>query len=751
MVHINTDFYQKTNAEVITDTERVIAGYMKAIADENCSEAIRYDSREEVKYHLGEERKTTVSWYPFKKDACILEVGAEFGAITGELCNKAKKVVVTETSYFKAYSISERYKKRENLEVYAGEVNDIQFTDIFDYIIIVNAVSKIGKNTTADNYYIDSLSHLTKYLHKDGKIIFIEDNLYSIFRCQDPNGSFNPWMHIQKLHKKQIEQIMQKAGFPYIKFYYPLPTYEVVGRVYTDSMLPTAPEWNFLIHNNEAAVDSNQLASSMDLFQKLTDNNMFAFFAPSYFVEAGREDNLSVLEKANVLFDETFEVPLLGFDWRQKGYGSLTQAIAEYRDKKIQPYKQLELKAKVLQIDQDKEVLARVQEISLNLLKKLQSVCQKHNLKLYAMYGTLLGCVRNAGIILGDDDIDVALMREDYNKLLTLQHEFADEYFLQTPENDNCFYGGYLKLRNRNTAEMHPKNWWVDCCEGISIDIFPIDNGFLDVKKEQKKQKKITVIQRLLYAKAYGFFPNFKDMKLLEWKAYKYIGKLFSRKQLSGKLMKLMSDGDNMENAPFGIYAHYLGNGKPRLLDRKAFEKEIQLPYEDMLLSVPGDWDGVLKSLYGESYMIPYPWEEGKIRHGFYNPQMSYQVYKRRFRDLFRPMPEANQKIALFGDGYVFQLYFERYKEEKYKPEYIVALYGENVTKKVCGITMQSMEEISSIDKKELYPVICSVDIRAAEEKMKQAGFEDYFIFLGSREWMLYANPTVILNGINMF
>lgn len=748
MACIKTDYFQQEKgfAEIIPDIERVIGGYVKAIGKENCSEAIKYDSREEIKYYLGEERKTAISWYPFKDNASVLEVGGEFGTITGELCDKATKVIVTESSLFRAQVISERYRERENLEVYVGEIENIKFPCQFDYIIIMNLLDKVGKHGIMDQTYVQAFSYLKKFLKSDGKFLLADENLYSIYKCQDANGALNPWTHIRNLHKRQIETIMEKVGFPFFRFYYPLPTYYLVGRVYSDDNLPTAVEWNCLM--NYSCGDQNYLACNMDLIQKLTDNKMFPFFAPAFFIEAGRENNLSMLKKADVLFDEKFELPMLGFEWAEHGYSSFKEAIESYREKKIFPYMEKQNRAALLKIDQDYKVLSEVHKVELELLAKLQEVCDRHQLKLYGIYGTLLGAVRNAGMISGDDDIDVALMREDFNKLLMLKNEFEGKYFLQTPENDNCFFGGYLKLRNKDTSAIHPQNWWVDCCEGISIDIFPLDYGFVDVKKEKRKQNRIKILQRLLYAKAYGFFPRFKDMKLLEWKAYKYIGKLFSRKKLANKLNDILANGDVEKQAPFGIYTHYLGMGKPKWISRNAFEKSVRLKYEETLLNVPMGWDEVLKGLYGDDYLIPRPWVEGKWRHGFYNAEVPYSVYKKRFNGLFRPMPNPEKQIILFGDGYLFKEYFKKYSDERYKPKRIVSLYGENVRGSVQGIKIELLENLDLTNRESIYPIICSVDIRLAEEKMKQAGLNDYFIFLGKREWMLYANPTAILHEI---
>ncbi len=745
MTDINVEFYQQKNGpiEKISEIEKIVWGYIRAIGKEDCSEALHYDSRAEINYFLGVDRKSSISWYPFKDNADILEIGGEFGAITGQLCDRARSVMVTEPSLFRAKAIQERYKERQNLKVYAGEFDKMEFPCKFDYIVIMNLTDKIGKYSVKGKNYSTIIEDISKHLKKDGKLLFADENLYNINKCQ---AVLTPGHNPQKMHRKQIKSILTEAGFEYIQFYYPLPSYQFVGRIYTDDMLPTAVEWNGLA--NYASADQRHLANYLQLVQNLTDNEMFPFFAPAFFVEASKEDNLSKIEKTSVLFDESFDLPMLGFNWVQKGFKSLSDAINYVKGKKECNYKEEQNKINLLKIDQDYEILEKVRKVELDLLRKLKSVCDKYNLKLYGMYGTLLGTVRDEGIIPGDDDIDVALIRSDYDKLLSLEEEFTGDYFLQTPENDNCFYGGYLKLRNRKTSAMNPQNWWVDCCEGIGIDIFPLDNGFENSVLEERKQKKIKLLQRLLYAKAYGYFPAFYDMKMLEWKAYKYIGKLFSRKQISDKLTEVLKQGDSNINAPLGIYTHYLGNKPPRFMDRQAFHKDCVMLYEDVPLHVPMGWEAVLKKLYGEKFMTPLPWTARKKRHGFYHTEIPYTVYKERFRGLFRPMPSTEKTIVLFGDGYLFEAYFERYADEKYKPNYIIALHNEYINQTVHGIKVGTMDDIVLLDKETIYPIICSIDIRSAELKLQQAGFVDYHIFMKVREWMLYANPTLILQEL---
>ena len=403
--------------------------------------------------------------------------------------------------------------------------------------------------------------------------------------------------------------------------------------------------------------------------------------------------------------------------------------------------------------DYDEEIIKSVKAITIDLLSKLLSVCNENGLKVYLMYGSLLGAIRNDGIIHGDDDIDVALMRSDYDTLLELAKngEFKEPYFFQTPYNDECFYGGFSKLRYSGTTAINPQNWWVDCHEGISIDIFPMDGGFLDKHKQQRKKRKILHLQRLLYAKAYGYYASFKDMPLLTWKIYKYIGKLWSRQQLAAKLDKELKLGDSSD-ASFGIYTHYMGEGGERLFSKSAFNETVYLNYEGLCVAAPAGWDLVLSELYDYGYLKPIEYPIDKLRHGFYNADVPYQKYKKRFRGLFSQMPSSDKKIVLVGDKEIFALYKMRYKESKYQPYAEIDIFDASAveregTKETYSISEDMTSVLSDINS--IYLVICAVDVRVVERIIRNLGYRDYYIFWYDRTWMQLANFLVIRNKAN--
>ena len=125
----------------------------------------------------------------------------------------------------------------------------------------------------------------------------------------------------------------------------------------------------------------------------------------------------------------------------------------------------------------DPKDLREAQLIMLDMLVEFDSICQKHNLKYWLDSGTLLGAVRHKGFIPWDDDIDLSMPVEDYNKFLEIANdELSNNIFLQTKESDHKFKFDYIKLRSNKASivEFHEKDKEVEYHQGIFVDIFPM-------------------------------------------------------------------------------------------------------------------------------------------------------------------------------------------------------------------------------------------------------------------------------------
>ena len=112
----------------------------------------------------------------------------------------------------------------------------------------------------------------------------------------------------------------------------------------------------------------------------------------------------------------------------------------------------------------------------LDLLEKLLQVCEKYHLRCWADAGTLIGAVREQGFIPWDDDIDVAMPREDYDKLVAIaDQEFTHPYFFQTIYSDMYYNNRHAQVRNSDTAAIPTDGKKRKYNQGIFIDIFILE------------------------------------------------------------------------------------------------------------------------------------------------------------------------------------------------------------------------------------------------------------------------------------
>lgn len=121
--------------------------------------------------------------------------------------------------------------------------------------------------------------------------------------------------------------------------------------------------------------------------------------------------------------------------------------------------------------------MKEVWAIQIDMLKELERVCNKYGITYFADSGTLIGAVRHKGYIPWDDDIDLVMLRKDYNKLLSVAStEFKYPYFLQNCYTDKDYIRGHSQFRNSATTGSIKSDVNKPFNRGIFIDIFPLDN-----------------------------------------------------------------------------------------------------------------------------------------------------------------------------------------------------------------------------------------------------------------------------------
>ncbi len=118
--------------------------------------------------------------------------------------------------------------------------------------------------------------------------------------------------------------------------------------------------------------------------------------------------------------------------------------------------------------------ITEIKRIQLELLKVVDSYCLANSIKYSIAYGTLIGALRHKGYIPWDDDIDIIMMRSDYEVFLKKFNNFDSKYAVVSTESHPRYYAPYANVYMTNTILEEESNHWVTM--GVKIDIFPVDH-----------------------------------------------------------------------------------------------------------------------------------------------------------------------------------------------------------------------------------------------------------------------------------
>jgi lipopolysaccharide cholinephosphotransferase len=246
------------------------------------------------------------------------------------------------------------------------------------------------------------------------------------------------------------------------------------------------------------------------------------------------------------------------------------------------------------------EQLQELWQVQLDLLEKFIDVCQRHKFRCWVDSGTLLGAVRHKGFIPWDDDVDVTIMREDYEKLIQIApDEFKAPFFFQSAYTDTDYYRGQAQLRMDGTSAIRPSDCFQPFHQGIFIDIFPIDGLAPDQTAMDAALKKNRRILRFLKAKNTNILFSgrltliFRKIKARRAVARHGWATIYADAEKALSQFKV-SDSD------------YLSFGVPRFVCKKSiYEDTVWLDYEDLKVPAPIHWDEYLRTMYGKNYMTP--------------------------------------------------------------------------------------------------------------------------------------------------
>lgn len=252
--------------------------------------------------------------------------------------------------------------------------------------------------------------------------------------------------------------------------------------------------------------------------------------------------------------------------------------------------------------------LRGIQLESLEILLEFHRVCESLGLRYYLTAGTLLGAVRHKGFIPWDDDIDVAMPREDYERLARLAPDILSKrYLYQSILTEPHFPFYFAKIRRLGTYVAEPMLQGVPMEQGIYIDIFPLDLCPETERAAMLLFKGVELLTCAVFSRVSTEFVcgyTKRYMRAL-WQVLRRLParRLFALREGLRKRMGSMASGHRLCTVGG---AH----GYPRETYQASwFEESVQMEFEGHLFPVPAGWEALLRNMYGD-YMTPPPENE---------------------------------------------------------------------------------------------------------------------------------------------
>lgn len=257
------------------------------------------------------------------------------------------------------------------------------------------------------------------------------------------------------------------------------------------------------------------------------------------------------------------------------------------------------------------EIIRKMQLVELDMLKEFDRICRENNISYIIDAGTLLGAYRHKGFIPWDDDVDIRMLRKEYDRFCEVCKTQLDseKYFLQNHITDSGYRWGYARILRNGTIFLRDGQEMLTMKRGIFIDIFPCDS-IPDIWLQRKIfTAKCWIARKMLYSevavvnykpgirrlgfKILNLFPKKIAYEIIDSQAKKYNGKETQRVRCQGW-------GSDVETLGF---------------ERKWFTERTSIMFEDTNCSCPKDIIGFLEFSFGKDYMTPPPEEKRRPSH----------------------------------------------------------------------------------------------------------------------------------------
>lgn len=254
-------------------------------------------------------------------------------------------------------------------------------------------------------------------------------------------------------------------------------------------------------------------------------------------------------------------------------------------------------------------------------LEQVDKICKRHGIKYFAYYGTLLGAVRHQGFIPWDDDMDIAMLRKDYDRFVKYAKAELEDPFILYNVDDSCLFP--MRINNTWYTQMKPEflERFHYCPYATGIDIFVLDKI---PEQELDKQVLQTLYQCVRFVaqrtdrrfeaingEKSEFSESEDELHEILDGIEEFTGVKFTRDEtLTHQLTVLTHQIGAMFEKDYARYVTKMSTWTLhpdwQNMPIHCFDETIEMPFENIMIPVPKEYDRVLRHLYGDNYMTPY-------------------------------------------------------------------------------------------------------------------------------------------------
>ena len=241
-----------------------------------------------------------------------------------------------------------------------------------------------------------------------------------------------------------------------------------------------------------------------------------------------------------------------------------------------------------------------VKKYQLEILDVVSSFCETNQINYWLDTGTLLGAVRHKGYIPWDDDIDIGMLREDYDKFIKLFNQSNSRYQFQCYENNSKFYVAFGKVLDIKTELYEPDR--NGSKSAVNVDVFVYDNAPDDdklVKKMYDCRDRLTYMA--LFSRGNQILPKDNAIKRLEKSLLHILLLGVSSEKCIKKLIENSKKFSHIETKRVGNFT----SASRIAVDKKVFQSFVDVEFEGKFYKAPVGYDEWLTDFYGDYMQLP--------------------------------------------------------------------------------------------------------------------------------------------------